>query len=116
MFVYKMFVDLPGSGVKLVKKMKVGGDMDNSWIMFDHIKRLKNWTTIACHVYDSRYCKVLTIVCCDMQSEDGLVQILFWKNLNSVMAKNGVPNVNFKGFITDSVQANQGCLLCRNGG
>ena len=26
--------------------------MENSWIMFDHVKRLKDWTTLACHVYD----------------------------------------------------------------
>jgi hypothetical protein len=37
-----------------------------------------------------------------MQSEDGATHILFWENLNSVMAENVVPNVNFKGFMTDS--------------
>jgi hypothetical protein len=41
-FVFKMSVDLPGSGVDLVKRMQVGGDMENSWIMFDHVKRLKD--------------------------------------------------------------------------
>ena len=80
--------------------------MENSWIMFDHVKHLKDWTTMACHVYDSRYCKVLTIVCCDMQSEDGAAQIIFWKILNFVMAENDIPNVNFKGFMANSVQAN----------
>jgi hypothetical protein len=29
-FVFKMYVDLPGSGVKLVKRMQVGGHMENS--------------------------------------------------------------------------------------
>ena len=29
-FVFKMSVDLPGSGVELVKRMQVGGDMENS--------------------------------------------------------------------------------------
>jgi hypothetical protein len=52
-FVFKMSVDLPGSGVELVKRMQVGGDMETSWIMFDHVKRLKDWTTMVCHVYDS---------------------------------------------------------------
>jgi hypothetical protein len=47
--------------------------------MFDHVKRLKDWMTMACHVYDSRNCKVLTIACRDMQSEDGAAQILFWE-------------------------------------
>jgi hypothetical protein len=53
-FVFKMPVDLPESGVDLVKRMQVGGDMENSWLMFDHVKRLKDWTTLACHVYDNK--------------------------------------------------------------
>ena len=36
-----MSVDLPGSGVDLVKRMQVKGDMENFWIMFNHLKRLK---------------------------------------------------------------------------
>jgi hypothetical protein len=40
----KIFVDLSGSDVELVKIMQVGGDMENSWIMFDHVKRVKEWT------------------------------------------------------------------------
>jgi len=41
-----------------------------------------------------------------MQSEDGAAQTLFWENLNTVMAENGVLTVNFKGFMADSAQAN----------
>ena len=55
-----------GSSVDLVKCMHVGSDMENAWIIFDHVKCLKDWTTLACHVYDSKYCEVLTIACCDM--------------------------------------------------
>ena len=29
-FVFKMSVDIPGGGVDLVKRMQVGGDMENS--------------------------------------------------------------------------------------
>ena len=61
---------------------------------------------MACRVYDSRYCKVLPIACRNIQSEDGVTQIVFWKILKSVMTKNGVPNVNFKGFMVDSAQSN----------
>ena len=50
--------------------------MEISWIIFDHVKHLKNWTTLACHVYDNKYYKVLTIAYCDMQSEDGRAQTL----------------------------------------
>ena len=42
MFVFKMSVDLPGNGVEFVKMIQVGGDMENSWNMFDHVKRLKD--------------------------------------------------------------------------
>lgn len=105
-FIFKMSVDLEGSGVDLVKRMQVGGDLQDAWIMFDNVKRVKEWTTLACHVYDTTYCKVMTIACCDMQSEDAVAQTLFWENLNKVMAENGVPNVNFKGFMADSAQAN----------
>ena len=73
--------------------------------MFDHVKCLKDRFTFAYYVYDSKYCKILIIVCCDMQSEDGTIQTLFWKKLNYVMAENGVSNVNFKGFMTDGTHA-----------
>jgi hypothetical protein len=62
-FVFK--VD-PGSGVDLVKRMQPGGDLQDAWMMFNHVKRIKKWTTMACHVYDSIYCHVMTIAVCDM--------------------------------------------------
>ena len=74
--------------------------------MFDHVKRLQDWTTMTCHVYDCKHCKVLTIACCDMQSEDARALIVFWEILNVVMLDNDVPNVNFKGFMADNAQAN----------
>ena len=70
--------------------------------MFDHVKRVKDWTSMTCHVYDSRYCKVLTIACCDMQYGNGTTKILFWENLNVVMVENSVSKVIFKGFIADN--------------
>ncbi len=62
--------------------------------------------TLTCHVYDFFYCKVMTIVICDMQFEDMEVQCIMWQNLNKVMANNGVPNPNFEGFMADNAQAN----------
>ena len=105
-YVFKMSVDRPGSGVDLVKRMQPGGDLQDCWIMFDHVKRVADWTTMACHVYDSKYCKVMTVALCDMQSEDAEAQELFWTNLNKVMLENGVEETNFKGFMADSAQAN----------
>lgn len=96
-FVLKVSVYFIRSGVNCVKRMHVGGDMENSWKMFDHVKHLKDWTTLMCHVYYSKYCKVLTIICCDLHFEGGAIQDFFLKNLHSVMTKN--ENVNFKGFM-----------------
>jgi hypothetical protein len=68
----------PGSGMDLVKRMQPGGDLQDGWIMFDHVKRVKKWTIMACHVYDSAYCHVMTIAICDMQSEDAAAQSVLW--------------------------------------
>ena len=91
-FIFKMSDIGSGSRVDLVRRMQPGGDLEHAWIMFDHVKRVTNWTTMACHVYDATYQRVMTIACCDYQSEDKDVQIIFWKNLNHVMARHGIPS------------------------
>jgi hypothetical protein len=105
-YVVKMLVDEPGSGVDLVKRMQPGRDLENAWLMFDHVKRVQKWTTIVCHMYDATYCKVMTIAVCDMQSKDTKVQCIMWTKLNDLMRKDGVENPNFKGFMVDNAQAN----------
>jgi hypothetical protein len=69
-FIFKMSEVGPGGGVDLVKRMQPGQDMEDACIMFDHVKRVKLWTTMACHVYNSTYCRVMTIAVYDMQFED----------------------------------------------
>jgi hypothetical protein len=49
-----------------VTQMQHVGDLQNIWIMFDHMNCVVGWTTMACHVYDRVYYKMLTIVVCDM--------------------------------------------------
>jgi hypothetical protein len=61
---------------------------------------------MACHVYDPTYYKVMTIVICDIQSEDTEVQQIMWIKYNETMLKNRFPKLNFKGFMDDSAQAN----------
>ena len=95
-----------GSGVDLVHRMQPGGDLENAWMMSDHVKRVKGWTTMAAHVYSGTYQRVMTISCCDFQSEDKDAQVLFWQNLNHVMARHGIPHPTFIGFMADSAQAN----------
>jgi hypothetical protein len=70
------------------------------------VKRVKDWTTTACHVYKSKYLKALSIACCIMQCKDAIVQFLLWQNLNNVMLENGISNVNFKKFMADNAKAN----------
>jgi hypothetical protein len=96
----------PGSGMHLVKQMQPGRDLEDAWIMFDHFKRMKHWTTMACHIYDSAYCRVMTIVVYNMQSEDAATQIVLWKNLNDAMVRHDIPKPKFKGFMMDSAQVN----------
>jgi len=105
-YIFKMLTEGLGSGVDLVKRMQVGRDLQNAWVMFDHIKRVKDSRTMACHVYDTDYKKVMTIAMSDMQSEDTKVQVQFWRSLNVVMERHGVTNMNFKGFMADSAMAN----------
>ena len=105
-FVFKMSKVGPAFGVDLVTRMQPGGDLQDSWLMFDHVKHVNNWTTMACHVYDLQYCQVMTVAVCDMQSEDCEAQCVMWRCLNKVMARYGLLIVNFKGFIVDSASAN----------
>jgi hypothetical protein len=95
-FSFKMLEVGPGKGVDLVKPMQPGGDLQDAWIMFDHVKRVKKWTSMAYHVYDSTYCWVMTIAICDMQLEDAVAQSVLWKNLNVVVAKHGITDPSSK--------------------
>ena len=105
-FVFKMSEVGPGSGVHLLRWMQPSGDLESAWIMSDHVKRVTGWTTMACHVYDWTYQRVMTISCCDFQSEDKDAQVIFWNNLNHVMRRHGIPMPQFRGFMANSAQAN----------
>ncbi len=63
--------------------------------MFDHVKRVAGWITMACHVYNPSYCKVMTITVYDMQFEDTKVQQIMWTKLNGMMQKHDFPKPNF---------------------
>ncbi len=79
----------PTSGVDIVTHMQLGRNLENVWIMFDHIKGVQGWITMSYHVYDMSYCKVLTIAICDMQFEDVDSQILMWFSLTRFVEKEG---------------------------
>jgi len=101
-----MFVDGAMFGFNLVQRMQLGNDLQNAWMMFDHIKHVQGWTTIAYHVYDLVYCKVVTIIGYNMQFEDIEVQCILWKKLNVVVKKKGLGMLVFKQFMVDGAQGN----------
>jgi hypothetical protein len=105
-YIFKMSEDGPGSGVDLVTRMQPGRDLDKRWIMFDHLNRVRGWTTMSCYVYDSEMCRLMTIATCEILSDEVNSQKLMWLALNNVMERNGVPNPYFKGFVADGDDAN----------
>ena len=70
--------------------MQPGDDLEDIWIMFNHIKCVKHYMIFGCHVYDSRYCKVMIIALCDMMLETHDAQAYLLYGLNGVMTKHGV--------------------------
>jgi hypothetical protein len=40
-YVFMMLVNGPRSGVDLVKRMQPRGDLENAWLMCDHVKRVQ---------------------------------------------------------------------------
>jgi hypothetical protein len=86
--------------------MQLAGDLQNAWTMFDHVNRVIGWTTMACHVYNHDYYKMMTIMIYDMQSKDIKVQQIMWTKLNETMLKNGFPKPKLKRFMANSAQTN----------
>ncbi len=66
--------------------------------MFDHVKRVQGWTTMVGHIYDPIYCKVMTIMICDMQFENIEAQCILWRKLNAIIERKGLHKFVFKGF------------------
>lgn len=56
--------------------------MKNTCIVFEHVKRLKDWTTMAYCVYNGKHCKLLIITYCDMLSRNDTTLTLFREILN----------------------------------
>ena len=108
-WLFKMSMIGRGNGVDLVKRMQPGGDLERSWIMFDHVKRVKEWTTMAAHVYE--FCKVMTIVICDMKTEDADSQVIFWEGLVEQMKAIGMNHVKFAGWMANAAMANFNAVM-----
>jgi len=70
--------------------------------MFEHVKRVQEWTTMACHGYDPMYYKVFTIAICEMQFESTKIQCVMWTKINQVMLRFNFVNPNFKRFMANN--------------
>jgi hypothetical protein len=77
-----MFIDGAAFIFDLVRHMQSSDDLQNVWMMFNHVKCVQGWTTMARHICDLVYCKVMMIAICDMQFEDIEAQCIMWKKLN----------------------------------
>jgi hypothetical protein len=86
--------------------MQLGGDLEITWLMFNHCKHVLGWSTMAWQVYDPNYVRVMTIAIYDMQLEDVESQVLMWRALMKLMKANGIHMPQFRGFIIDNVQVN----------
>ena len=104
-FVFKMSTVGISSGVELVRRM-TSGDLKDAFVMFDHIKRIHQWTTMAAHVYDHHLQRLLTIAVCEMKLVNKENQIKFWKIFNEVVGCARLPKPKFRGFMADAAQAN----------
>jgi len=92
-----MYVDGTMFIFYLVRWMQPKDDLQNACMMFDHIKCVQGWMTMACLVYDLFYCKVVTIMVCDMQSKDTKSSMNFVVEVNQNCWKIKVGYVHFQG-------------------
>jgi hypothetical protein len=77
--------------------MQPNDDLQSAWMMFDHVKQIQGWMTMASHVYDPIYCKVMTITIRDMQSKNKEAPCILWKKLNAVVENKKVKYAHFQG-------------------
>ena len=73
--------------------------------MFDHVKRIHNWTTMACHIYEPNFCSLMTIAICEMKGEDADSQLLLWNGIKASLLVRGLPIPEMK-FMADNAMAN----------
>jgi len=50
----------------MICRMQWGDDVQNAWMMFNHVKHVQGCITMACHGYNLIYYKVMTITVYDM--------------------------------------------------
>jgi hypothetical protein len=101
-YLFKIFVNGTTSEFDLVQQMQPDDDLQNAWMMLDHVKHVQGWVTMAYQAYDLIYCKVMTIAIYDMQFKDTKAQCIVWRNLNIIVKKKRLGMPIFKGFLVNN--------------
>jgi hypothetical protein len=69
--------------------------------MFDQEKCVQGWTTMACHIYNPVYYKVMTIAVCDIESKNMEIRCILRRKLTTFTDKKRLGTLVFKGFMAD---------------
>ena len=104
--VFKMSVKGHGSGLDILRRMKPGGSLEGTWVMFDVMHRItKDWLTFSAHVYDHNYRALCTIFTCELMAEDASSMEVAWRLMLQVAEENDLKDVTIHGFMADNAQA-----------
>lgn len=69
-YVFKMSTKGPGLGVDILRRIKVGGPLEGSWVSFNGMHRIySGWLTFSAHIYDHNIRALCTIFTCELKSE-----------------------------------------------
>jgi hypothetical protein len=106
-YLFKMSMNGAAFEFDLVQRMQLGDDLQNAWMMFNHIEHVQGWMNMVCHIYYNLvHCKVMKIAFYDMKSKDMKAQCILWRKLNALAEKKGLGMHVFKGFMANSAQVN----------
>ncbi|KAL3687524.1 hypothetical protein R1sor_013833 [Riccia sorocarpa] len=101
-----MSLDGPGSDLDLLIRMRPGGDLYGTWVLFDVTWRVtKNeWKTFAVHVYDHNLRALATIFICELKGENHKCLEAAWRCMIDVIKENGEEPVTPYGFMADMAE------------
>ncbi|CAM6096679.1 unnamed protein product [Calypogeia fissa] len=95
-----------GSRVDILRRMQPGGSLKGAWLMFDIMHRCTGgWLTLNSHIYDHHLPALSTIFTCELKAQDPESQETAWRLMVDVASRNGVREVNIKGFMADNAEA-----------
>ena len=76
--------------------------MENSWVMFDHVKRLKERMTMVRHSYNNKYCR-------------GLMSHQIWPHWEVVETRRGMAQASDEALVHNATRGQLGFLIASRG-